>query len=387
MRATFPCQHRYNKNMSICATPCDGIDDMCLGYEDEENCKIPTIWRILMHVTLFTFTSGILAFASTMIWLKYGRATPVQNERAKRKNVVSLSNLEEMGERELYGAIRSSKEFGAVVLNFVSFVWSTKDIVEQIKLCKNLFEMEKAMHNNVDDVNLHIMNNVGTNDTVGRFYDLLDKSISVRLEKWFYRKLPRPIYSLIHNFYGKIAIIIISNLVKVILHYTDIYKDTFLAYIIYARVLGYQLGNGSFPQSMFLTLVASIVATEVLNLASLILNPEFSSWGKKKKVLSILFSPLIPAYMIFLQTWNEVIIIIEAKKMADSNPTWETHQEGLLAKIKDRIYKTKALVFQFRANENSFEHFLQLVVIILIILFNWRKNSSQSQERGEFISV
>ena len=340
-----------------------------------------------MHVTLFTFTSGILAFASTMIWLKYGRATPVQNERAKRKNVVSLSNLEEMGERELYGAIRSSKEFGAVVLNFVSFVWSTKDIVEQIKLCKNLFEMEKAMHNNVDDVNLHIMNNVGTNDTVGRFYDLLDKSISVRLEKWFYRKLPRPIYSLIHNFYGKIAIIIISNLVKVILHYTDIYKDTFLAYIIYARVLGYQLGNGSFPQSMFLTLVASIVATEVLNLASLMLNPEFSSWGRKKKVLSILFSPLIPAYMIFLQTWNEVIIIIEAKKMADSNPTWETHQEGLLAKIKDRIYKTKALVFQFRANENSFEHFLQLVVIILIILFNWRKNSSQSQERGEFISV
>ena len=34
--ATLSCKHRYTKNW-ICSVPCDGIDDLCEDFEDE-NC-------------------------------------------------------------------------------------------------------------------------------------------------------------------------------------------------------------------------------------------------------------------------------------------------------------------------------------------------------------
>ena len=368
MRATLQCQHRYT-NKTICATPCDGIDDMCRDYVDEDNCKVPPFSYLVIRVAAVTFTSGMLALAFAYFWSKYIRAAPMASDKAKRKR--AHANVEAMGEKELYHVVRKSKKFGAAVQSFILYIWNSKDIVAQMEMAKTLYEMEKEMHSNEHDTNLYIMNKIGTNDSVGRFYDLLDKSISVRIEKWLYRKLPRPVYNLLLNTYIKITIMIISSLFKITLYYTDVCKDSLLAYLIFTQVMGNQvnLEIGGFPTTMFLTLVSSIIATEVLNLLTLILNPEFATWGRSKKVLSVLLSSLLPAYMMLLESWYKVKLILAVKRMP-ANTSWETHQEGLLARIQSKIYKTRALVVEFRANDNSLEHFLQLFVITLIIFFD-----------------
>jgi len=53
--ATFPCLHRYT-NRSICAVPCDGIDDLCAEFLDE-NCETdPIDYTLFFIFSLITIT-------------------------------------------------------------------------------------------------------------------------------------------------------------------------------------------------------------------------------------------------------------------------------------------------------------------------------------------
>ena len=44
--ARLSCKHRYTDNW-ICAVPCDNIDDLCSGFEDEMNCGVSLLVQIL----------------------------------------------------------------------------------------------------------------------------------------------------------------------------------------------------------------------------------------------------------------------------------------------------------------------------------------------------
>ena len=373
-RATFKCKHRYT-NRAICATPCDGIDDMCLDYADEDNCKIPSFHELLLHVALVTLTTGIMALGVIFCWTKCTKVANVELQMTPKNIKLSLANKQKREEKELYHAIRSNEKFGVAVQNFLLFVCNSKDITMQQEECTKLFELEVEMHEDEDGANIHIMKNIGTYDSVGRWYDLLDESISVGIETFLYHKLPHPIYNLIRNHHVLIFTIIISNFLKITLYYTDLYKDAFLAYIIYSQVVVQPnglifSGSGSFPTTMLLIIVFSICATEVLNCLTLVSHPEFSTWKTITKIVSVVFSPLVPAYMIVLEAWNEIKVAILINEMSELVITWENHLEGLLTDAKKNTYNFKFLALEFRANDNSIEHFSQLTVIVLIILFS-----------------
>ena len=56
--ATFTCQHRYTRNW-ICAAPCDGYDDLCLNFEDE-NCNPSSIFFLTLIVCFFLLFIAIV---------------------------------------------------------------------------------------------------------------------------------------------------------------------------------------------------------------------------------------------------------------------------------------------------------------------------------------
>ena len=55
--ATFSCKHRYT-NRSICAVPCDGEDDLCMGFVDE-NCDLGSTIYIALIVGFFLIIVSI----------------------------------------------------------------------------------------------------------------------------------------------------------------------------------------------------------------------------------------------------------------------------------------------------------------------------------------
>ena len=61
------CRHRFNTNRTICAVPCDGIDDMCLDYVDEDNCKIPGFATLAGHVASAAVIFGAAASAIAVL--------------------------------------------------------------------------------------------------------------------------------------------------------------------------------------------------------------------------------------------------------------------------------------------------------------------------------
>ena len=83
------------------------------------------------------------------------------------------------------------RESGHLAVAFQTFMLNMngKDVLTREKLCTKLSQMESSCHETSKDADMFILNNVGTNSFVGQFYDLLDSSISVKIEKTLLNKL------------------------------------------------------------------------------------------------------------------------------------------------------------------------------------------------------
>ena len=391
MRATFKCKHRYNTNRTICATPCDGIDDMCLNYADEDDCKIPSFLELVLHVALAAVASWPGALALALFWTKWCKKR-ITLEKAGQVYV-------EMGnenERINYTMLRDSGLCGFVVQDFIIYIKSTKNIHIQKKLCKRLYDMEVSLHQIEGEADLYIMQNFGTNDSTSRFLDLERKSISIKIESFLYKRLPPRIYQLIHSVYIKRSRVTIHSFVKVVLYYTDLYKDIYLALLFYQQMIiqpeGFIFsGDASFPTAIFFGIVASIIMTEVCNLVTLVFHPRFVEWSRTKKILTSLFWPMMPAFLMFNEFWEEMKLINFVqelhKKIGKTKDwmKWKNFSEATLSKTMNQIYKIEALLFELRANDNSFEHFVQLTVLLIIIFFSRTRSATMADFNKVFI--
>ena len=56
-------------------------------------------------------------------------------------------------------------------------------------------------------------------------------------------------------------------------------------------------GRWSMPTNMFLVFVCSVAATKVCDFIALLMHPEFATWSKPKKLLAVIFHPLMPAFI------------------------------------------------------------------------------------------
>ena len=212
MRATLPCNHRYIVNRTICSPPCDGIDDLCANYADEDNCKIPGFLQLLSHVASASLLSGMVVIGSGLFMIKLRGMRNGTQINEKPIYIVDTNVKDEQN----YHDIRASGSHGQAVQNFALYLANSKDIQTQRELCLKLFRDEETLHQTEGSANIYIMQNWGSNDIIGRCYDLRDMSIFVKIQMLMYHKLPRYVYNLMSNSFLRISIIVISNFVKLI---------------------------------------------------------------------------------------------------------------------------------------------------------------------------
>ena len=291
-------------------------------------------------------------------------------------------DLKDETEKENYNALRATGFLGPAVQSFIIYIWSTKDIRAQKDLCKELYQTESRFHQNEAETGQFIMHKIGTNDSTSRFLDLERKSLSVKIESFLCKTLHHKIYRLVHNLNAMRVIAAAKSFLRVVLYYTDVAKDVYLAALIYTQVItqpgGFIFtGEASFPTAVFFAVVVSVSATEICNLLTLVSHPEFRTWAKTKRVLTATLWFLLPAYLIFDEFLHEMWLIFEVGKMREverrekgSSLTWQNFVAAKLATTKNNIHRIRALLFELRANDNSFEHFVQFTVLSAIVLFS-----------------
>ena len=65
---TFSCKHRYSET-TICANLCDGRDDLCMGYEDENNCdEFAAGWTYFVSGIMITFVFSLILGLVEKCW-------------------------------------------------------------------------------------------------------------------------------------------------------------------------------------------------------------------------------------------------------------------------------------------------------------------------------
>ena len=352
--------------------PCDGIDDLCLNYEDEDNCKIPRFISLLSYVALAGLLSGLVATCARILWKSQVRSSRVAESGVKK---VDLADIIQIGDKNAYQELRETQHLGSVVKNFIAYMRVTENVIAQEEICRKLFYLEKSIHKDEASTHIYILQKMGTNESIGRFYDLLDKSLTVKIETYMQPRLPLLINFLCLNSHIRLLKAIWTNFIKLTLYYTDVCKDVLLADLIYTHVIvsvsAIKLSESdNFPVVMFLAIVASILVTELCNMVTLITHPEFAMWPRTKRVMSAILTPLMPAYILLTQLRYEMTLSWLVNRMKNTkNGEERASLECSWQRSREKLGKLAALLYEFRANENSTEHLFQLVLLAIIIEF------------------
>ena len=239
-------------------------------------------------------------------------------QRVADSRPLSLKNMGQaiMGVLERYREVRVKDTFGVIIIDFLLYVTTVKDIITRQELCKKIYDMEFE----IQGQNIHIfyMFTLGTNAMTSNLYDLVHGSIWVKIKTFLFGVLPSSIFNV-----PIVVMVAIGSLVKASLYYLDICKDILIASLIYQKVMtsseGFIMtGRWSLPTRMFLVFVSSVAATKICDLITLIRHPQFAMWTRTKKFLSIALWPFIPAFIYSEEVWYSYKLTNTANKIEAS---------------------------------------------------------------------
>jgi hypothetical protein len=120
--------------------------------------------------------------------------------------------------------------------------------------------------------------------------------------------------------------------------------------------------------------LVSIILSETLNVLVLLHHPVFQTWSMWRRALSVVFIPAVPAVVlyqesIYSQKLAESLLALETlEKETGKSIALQQREEAKMAHARKTLFSLNSLRSEFRANENVFEHFVQLSVLILILL-------------------
>jgi hypothetical protein len=357
-RHTFPCKHRYT-GRPICAYPCNGYDDLCEDYSDEDCEGISVIWVLFLVSCLTITVSGIA--------IVMDKCTPVL--LTDMKTTKDMTYLTEILSLNKYMIMRKEEAFVNSVC-IILFYYKFNEDVEKAKLIiKQYNKMEITCNQfKTECVNEYYFEVFGTNELTSYIYDILDNSMSIKINTFTASKFPSCLLVMLTDKYFKMLNMYVRFIVKIILHYADSVKDIVLLRQIWKHMLGNSARTflediSEFPVIVFLVILNSIVITELCSILTLIMSSTFKAFGKCKKWRLILLFPLIPA-----------VVYYEEFKL-------KLEQVDVLSKVKctkNKLYshleinkKAEKYLLSLRSNlesvKNVAEHFPQLLVLLLIL--------------------
>jgi hypothetical protein len=369
---TYSCEHRYT-GRPICANPCDGLDDLCKDYSDEdcEGGSFLVIITLAGAATIFLSSIAMLAkkFCNFGSKRDHTFATQISIELlsfdAERKDDIS----------DNYMNMREDANFSNRLTNLLLYFKFFGLHQKAAKISKHFHEMEmKWNQSDTDSTNDYYFHQFGTNTSTDFFFDILANSLGIRIKKFFASICPAFIEVIAANIYVKMTTLYFMFLGKVLVHYADIIKDFLLVFKIWNYMLG---GNRdaffekmtTFPAVVLWILLASIVASEIMLLISLTNSEMFGNLNKIEKATSIFLCPFMPAVVHYKELKAKVKQLKALYKV-----NWDENDQSLqavdacLTESQLEIHALQSVRADFRAGENAVEHFVQLVVLLLILL-------------------
>ena len=348
----FSCKHKVTKR-TICAIPCNGIEELCDDNLDEQ-CQGPGL--IMTLVATFVLSVLFILISSVLSYYRVKKQDKVlANECLKLKNIfkdgTNVSN-EHMTSSCLYVKISLHR--------------STMDIESAIDMVTKYSEHMNQNESSVKD-NL-FMKEFGTNEFTAYLHDCMNSSVTVRVHLWLYNRIYKRISIKKRLNIGAILILIRST-VSVCLRYTDLSKDTMFLYMIWLQLRKYEYD--SFPKIIFNILASSIIVTEIGNIFSILMFDFNGSWWRRVSV--VLFAPLMPAYYLYEVLHCEISKFIMLKKYVVTLNEGSERLERISTKIRQIDHSIRALHFKLaklQYQENVLENFPQVIILILIFMVN-----------------
>jgi hypothetical protein len=371
---TYSCKHRYT-GTPICANACDGIDDLCAGYTDED-CDGLSFLYIMLHIGV-----GIIFFSSIGMLSEKCYYVHMRSEREDYLNDQTMVELSTVGNTGATGRLNSYielRENKSFINRHLNILFCHKEFRSHLKAAEFSLEYRKLEiefnQGNVELTDHYYFMNFGTNTQTGYFYDILANSLGIRINTFFARICPTLIEVIIENYWVKKINEYGMFVLKILVHYADTTKDILLLLKIWNFMLG---GNGNallerlneFPIIVFWVILFTIVASEMLNFVSLLHNQKFQSSLEVKYVLSILLCPIMPVVIHYKEFRVKVKQLDALEKIKhDKNDPWSNDLDVSLTKCRKEIQNLKLVIADLKAGENVVEHFVQFIILLLILL-------------------
>ena len=346
-KATLSCKHKVTKR-SICATPCDGVPNMCEDDIDEK-CEGPRM-EIIMGLIFF----ASLAFITFMLVCSH---------------IFSVNCLD----LPVKG-VKTSSEMSPIIENLIIHKTSWK-IKEAVILVQEHYSGDVKLHSKQLVRDEYFMEAIGTNEMSAFFYDCATNAVTIRVFLVMTKYL-HWLFKIMRTVCAQKIIIITQHVIYLMVRYFDLAKDLLLLYIIWIRLGNYE--DGSFPAMTFWILSFSIVSSEIMSCIIIVVKCDFSGQKITSRLVFTLITPLIPALFIYTRLQQSLlalreIVLMKQDHMVISSINPPSHEYEINLNLELNMKKIRQLNFlsaNMQCSENIFENIPQLTLVLLITLLS-----------------
>jgi hypothetical protein len=384
--ATFSCKHKYT-GRPICAIPCDGKDDLCLDDVDEQ-CSSASVKSTLLFGTLLVIISLILG----ELYLSYVKKNVSKKRESFQITMGGKKCLWNILECCSDGHLNSKRTFAIFKKSHTTEKYATECVILYYTLglvngkkaqdiAKQFYDLEcKYHHGKNEDIVICIRRNFGTNENTKLLFELISQP---PLKTHFFRKWnPKEMFNFLKTKYIESIYFLLLVSAKLFAYYADVYKDIYVI-VEYAKLLPVDnLNLSSFGFQVFILLIVSVTLPVILNLSTLHQANEWSNLQSRIiHIGTLIVLPIVPALAVYVT--SKLYFVSQRIKIINQNKNKHKIKNSLdsitaLSNNDNFMQQTSTLLSDLRSNENATEHFIQSLVLILLIALKFTKSGTVS---------
>ncbi len=411
--ATISCLHRYT-NKSICAVPCDGVDDLCEGFIDEQ-CELSSIKFTISFLLILLVLTGVVAEIVFHMETKYDKnqSEPLMNcnflleflttictKEDHQDSATTKHNLDKFS--QFHDDQMSRKDVEELVLN----IQHMGDKEFQLSMASTFYQMELIHHcKNDQETLICLKHHLGTNETSAWFLDiLLPRScaqqvyaeIKNKIKKLFKKSLNKKKSSgSSKNKRFKVKSVLKNvglTLFLVMFYYLDLIKDCYLFFILYQKV-SFLRPFHSFEIQLLLLTSVSILLPQIANCLYMIK----SAFSRKVDIISAILLSLVTFVAPAVGLHTMCRLKIEKDLVVGKLNHDEAHDYCMTNKLAfytSSIRRWSRRCSALKMNEITFENTLQVAILLFVVLMKFSSSKTVagleniiSGEEAEFVAL
>jgi len=371
--ATFSCKNRYT-NRSICAVPCDKIDDLCEDFMDEQCQDSSTETVIIFVVVLVTITVIVseLLMAIHNYKVQSHITEEIQLDQESNDLIQFLNRINDDEGSNEFDTLHNSNEYPEKVKFFVhKFIFKE----ELMSLAPKWKQFELDFHKqNESDFHFCVKNNLGTNGTTKNLLKLLSppSKIIVICQKLGFTKIlkMREIFSSENVCFVKVTTFLlgfVTGILNIGLYFIDLVKDVVFAILLRHKISVVLQNFETFGFQMFFITILSLLLpmfAKFVYLADCFLKRTLEVYFA---ILMLILLPIAPAIASYMCSRFEATLAMTSKSTINMKE---------IDSLGKKCQNWKLSILQMKFLEISLENSLQMVIMLAAIALSTSSTST-----------